>query len=118
MNRSGDGVEDDDGEKPDWQYFESLLFLKDQYVPRNFTGNFEVSSSEALEETEDAEEESAAWTKLEATSNHSLLHQRLLHQLHNIELKSLLYLKKQKRKKKLKQPMLLGRRQNKKKLHT
>lgn len=32
-NCSGDGVEDDDREKPHWQYFDSILFLKDQCLP-------------------------------------------------------------------------------------
>lgn len=55
---SGDGAEDDDDDKPDWQYFDSLLFLKDQCLPRKSTGNFEESNTEALEETEDIEDES------------------------------------------------------------
>ncbi|KAG5866822.1 hypothetical protein JTB14_016552 [Gonioctena quinquepunctata] len=45
-----DGVEDEDDEKPTWQYFDSLLFLKDQYVPRHSTGNFDMSNSEDTEE--------------------------------------------------------------------
>ncbi|KAK9712504.1 Alcohol dehydrogenase transcription factor Myb/SANT-like [Popillia japonica] len=37
--RSGD--EAGDIEKNDWPYFETLLFLKDQYTPRETTGNLE-----------------------------------------------------------------------------
>ncbi|XP_031358174.1 uncharacterized protein LOC116181869 [Photinus pyralis] len=50
--RSGDGVEDDDSEHSDWPYFQSLLFLKDQCLPRQSTGNFDTIETETFEETE------------------------------------------------------------------
>lgn len=69
VKHSGDGADDDNvDEKPNWQYFDSLLFLKDQCLPRKSTGNFELSNSEALEEPEDTEDESALNSMDEATS--------------------------------------------------
>lgn len=65
VKHSRDGVEDNDSEQPVWPYFESLLFLKDQSLPRNSTGNFDTRESEAFEETE---EESAPNSVDEVTS--------------------------------------------------
>ncbi|VEN49716.1 unnamed protein product, partial [Callosobruchus maculatus] len=56
---SGDGAEDSDSSQPNWQHFNSLLFLKDQCVPRKSTGNFEITGTEAFQVTEDTEIDNA-----------------------------------------------------------
>nr|CAH7751210.1 unnamed protein product [Callosobruchus chinensis] len=54
-NTTGDGAEVSDSRQPNWQYFNSLLFLKNQCVPRKSTGNFEITDSETFQTTEDTE---------------------------------------------------------------
>nr|CAI5845005.1 unnamed protein product [Callosobruchus analis] len=58
-NHSGDGAEVSDSRQPNWQYFNSLLFLKNQCVPRKSTGNFEITDSETFQTTEDTELDNA-----------------------------------------------------------
>ncbi|CAH1113452.1 unnamed protein product [Psylliodes chrysocephalus] len=45
--RSGDGAEENDSEKLDWIYFDSLLFLKDQMIPRKSSENFHEGEEES-----------------------------------------------------------------------
>nr|CAH7769435.1 unnamed protein product [Callosobruchus chinensis] len=54
-----DGAEVSDSRQPNWQYFNSLLFLKNQCVPRKSTGNFEITDSETFQTTEDTELDNA-----------------------------------------------------------
>nr|CAH7729414.1 unnamed protein product [Callosobruchus chinensis] len=58
-NHSGDGAEVSDSRQPNWQYFNSLSFLKNQCVPRKSTGNFEITDSETFQTTEDTELDNA-----------------------------------------------------------
>ncbi|KAL1502877.1 hypothetical protein ABEB36_007955 [Hypothenemus hampei] len=34
--------------KVEWKYFQNLLFLKDQFVPRNHSGNFQNNTEEEI----------------------------------------------------------------------
>ncbi|KAG5862823.1 hypothetical protein JTB14_018762 [Gonioctena quinquepunctata] len=103
VKHSGDGVEDEDDEKPTWQYFDSLLFLKDQCVPRHSTGNFDMSNSEETEEACEVNSMDEVVSEIDSepptpTSCSS-----------TPQLQPLQYLKNNVCKKQLKQPMLLGK---------